>query len=237
MSQLPLHLRVRLRRPSGQDRRPDLRRRPRRHPGAGQARPRRLRNDGEDRRGDRRRRSHHLRLGRHRGAGAQGHQRHRLRQLRRRLRRPHLRDHQHARQAVARHQPGRGPQEARGTGRGRPGPDVRLRLQRGAGVHAGAAVLLAPPGRAAGQGAQEPASSSGCARTRSRRSPCATRTAPTDRRPRRRRAVDPARPEDIKQKDLVEAVYETILKPVLPKKWLDDAAEEQGATSTRPASS
>ena len=34
---------------------------------------------------------------------------------------------------------------------------------------------------------------------------------------------------DIKQKDLVEAVYEHILKPVLPKKWLDDAAEEQGA--------
>ena len=94
-------------------------------------------------------------LGRHRGARAQGHQRHRLRQLRRRLRRPHLRDHQHARQAVARHQPGRGPQEARRTGRRRPGPDVRLRLQRGAGVHAGADLLLAPPGRAAGQGAQE----------------------------------------------------------------------------------
>ena len=158
--QLPLHLRVGVRRPPGQDRRPGVRCRPRRHPGPGQARPRGLRDPGQDRRGDRRRRGHHHRLGGHRGAGAPGHQRHRLRQLRRRFRWPHLRHHQHARQAVAGHRRRRGRhrqegQEAGGTGRRRPGPDVRLRLQRGPGIHAGADLLQPPPGRAAGQGAQE----------------------------------------------------------------------------------
>ena len=72
MTQLPLHLRIGLRRPSGQGRRPDLRRRARRDPRAGQARARRLRNHGQDRRGDRRRRNHHQRVDRPRGAHAQG---------------------------------------------------------------------------------------------------------------------------------------------------------------------
>ena len=49
---------------------------------------------------------------------------------RRRLRRPHLRRAEHHRQAVARHRHGRRPRQARGSGRGRPGPDVRLREQR-----------------------------------------------------------------------------------------------------------
>ena len=95
------------------------------------------------------------RVGRHRSADAQGHQRHRLRQFRRRLRRPHLRRHQHDRQAVARHQPGRGPQEAGRPGRGRPGPDVRLRLQRGRRSSCRRRSTTPPAGRAAGQGAQE----------------------------------------------------------------------------------
>ncbi len=46
------------RRPSRQGRRPDLRRRPRRHPRAGSARPRRLRDAGHDRPRVRRRRDH-----------------------------------------------------------------------------------------------------------------------------------------------------------------------------------
>ena len=161
------------------------------------------------------------RLGRHRGARAQGHQRHRLRQLRRRLRRPHLRDHQHARQAVARHQPGRRPQEAGRTGRGRPGPDVRLRLQRGAGVHAGADLLLAPPGRAAGQGAQEKKSQLPWLRPDAK-SQVTLRyeNGNNDRRPRRRRAVDAARPGHQAEGPGRGACTSTILKPVLPKKWL-----------------
>ena len=191
--QLPLHLRIRVRGPPGQDGRPDLGRRPRRHPGAGQARPRGLRDDGEDRRGDRGGRSHHLGMGRHRGAGAQGHQRHRLRQQRRRLRRPHLRHHQHARQAVAGHQPGRGSQEARGTGRRRPGPDVRLRLQRGAGVHAGPAVLLAPAGRTAGQGAQVRQAQVAASGRQVAGDPALRGRHQQDPRPRRRGAVHPAR--------------------------------------------
>ena len=73
-----------------------------------------------------------------------------------RFRRRHLRRAEPDRQAVARHRrQGVGPQEAGRTGRGRPGPDVRLRLQRSTGIHAGADLLLAPPGRAAGQGPQE----------------------------------------------------------------------------------
>src|SRR3546814_490733 len=51
--QHPLHLRVGLRRPSGQDRRPDLRRRAGRDPGPGQPTPPRLLNHSQDRRGDR----------------------------------------------------------------------------------------------------------------------------------------------------------------------------------------
>ena len=56
--------------------------------------------------------------------------RHRLQLLRGRLRRQDLRHAQPHRQAVARHQPGRGPQEPGEPGRRRPGPDVRLRHQR-----------------------------------------------------------------------------------------------------------
>ena len=188
-----LFVRIGLGRPSGQDRRPDLRRGAGRHPGPGQACPRGLRNHGQDRCGDRGRRGHHHRVGGHRGAGAQGDQRHRLRQLERRLRRPHLRDHQHARQAVARHQPGRGPQEPRAAGRRRPGPDVRLRLHRGAGIHARPAVLQPPAGGAAGQGAQERPAQVAAARRQEPGDPALQRRRQSDRRPGRGGALDPAR--------------------------------------------
>ena len=62
--QLPLHLRVGFRRPSGQGRRPDLRRHPRRHPGAGQVRARRRRNAVQHRPGRAGRRDHLQRRGR-----------------------------------------------------------------------------------------------------------------------------------------------------------------------------
>ncbi len=153
--QLPVHLRIGLRRPSGQDRRPDLRRSAGRHPGAGQARPRGLRDDGQDRRCDRGRRSDHQCLDRSGSADPQGHSGHRLQQFRRRLRRRDLWRAQPDRQAVAGHQPGRGSQEPRAAGCGRPGPDVRLCHQRNRQLHAGGDPPLAPPGRAAGQDPQE----------------------------------------------------------------------------------
>ena len=40
---------------------------------------------------------------------------------------------------------------------------------------------------------------------------------------------------DVKQKDLREAVMELIIKPVLPKEWLQQGAPS--STSTRPATS
>ncbi len=51
--QLPVYLRVRVRRTSGQARRPDFRCGARCHPHPRQERPRRLRDHGQDRRGDR----------------------------------------------------------------------------------------------------------------------------------------------------------------------------------------
>ena len=66
----------------------------------------------------------------------------------------HLRRPEPDRQAVAGHQPGRRPQESRRTGRGRPGPDVRLRDQRNARHDAGGDLLFASPRRAAGESAQ-----------------------------------------------------------------------------------
>ena len=187
--------------------------------------------------GDRRRRSHHHRVGRHRGAGAQGDQRHRLQQFRRRLRRPHLRRHQHARQAVAGHQPGRRPQEAGRTGRGRPGPDVRLRtatkppefmpapiyyshrlVEQQAKVRKAeefAAAVAAPGREVAGHAAlRRTARSSASTPSCCRRSTIRTSS----------------------RRTWSKAVCEHILKPVLPKKWLDKLARTS-STSTRPASS
>lgn len=74
--------------------------------------------------------------------------------LRRRLRWCHLRRAEHHRQAVGGHQPGRRPGQTGRPGRRRPGPDVRLRQQRDRRADAGADLLLPPPGRAPGRGAQ-----------------------------------------------------------------------------------
>lgn len=153
--QLPVHLRIGLRRPSGQDRRPDLRRSAGCHPGPGQACPRGVRDDGQDRCGDRCRRSDHQCLDRPGSADPQGDPGYRLQQLRCRLRRRDLRCAEPDRQAVPGHQPGRGPKEPRTAGCRRPGPDVRLCHQRDRQLHAGGDPPVAPPGRAAGQDPQE----------------------------------------------------------------------------------
>ncbi len=192
VNQLPVHVRVRLRRPSGQGRRPDLRRRARRDARAGQARARRLRDAGQDRRRHRRRRSDDRGLGRPRGTGARRHHRHRLHLVARRLRRAHLRRAQHHRQAVARHRDGRRPRQAGGTGRGRPGPDVRLREQRDRIADAGADLLRAPARRAPGGGAQErPAAVAAAGCEVAGDLPLRERQG---HRARRRRALDAARP-------------------------------------------
>jgi S-adenosylmethionine synthetase len=103
----------------------------------------------------------------------------------------------------------------RRTGRGRPGTDVRLRLRRDADAHAGPSTTRIAC-RAAGQGAQE-----------GRRWPWLRPDAKSQVtlryadgkavRDRRRGAVDPASIRRSKQKDLIEAVSEEIIKPVLPE--------------------
>ncbi len=153
--QYPVYLRVRVRRPSGQSCRPDFRCRAGRHPCPGSECPSGLRNHGQDRRGDRLGRDHHRCLGRHRGPDAQGHPGDRLRLIRGRLRRCYLRRAEPDRQAVSGHQPRCRPQECPGAGCRGPGPHVRLCMQRDTRPHAGADLLLASAGRAAGQGSQE----------------------------------------------------------------------------------
>ena len=87
---------------------------------------------------------------------------------------------------------GRRPQEPGRTGRRRPGPDVRLRQQRDAEPDAGADLLRAQAGRTPGRGAQEQAAAVAApGRQVAGHLPLRGRQG---RRPRRRRAVDPARP-------------------------------------------
>ena len=121
------YLGIRHRRPSRQDRRPGLRRHPRRLPRTGPVQPRRLRDPHRHRPRRHRRRNHHPRLRRLPGAGPRRRLRHRLRQRRLRLRLQHLRRHLHHQQAVRRHRHGR-----RHRRRRRPGHDVRLCHQRDA---------------------------------------------------------------------------------------------------------
>ena len=162
------------------------------------------------------------RVGRHRVAGAQGHhQRHRLRQFRRRLRRATCAIINMLGKAVAGHRRRRThrrrPRSRKNRAR-RPGPDVRLRLQRSPGIHAGADVLQPPPGRAAGQGAQERQAEVAAPGREVAGHPALRRNSGD----RRLDAVvlstqhDP----DIKQKDLSRPCASTS-SPVLPKKWLD----------------
>ena len=105
----------------------------------------------------------------------------------------HLRRAQPDRQAVAGHQPGRRPQESGRTGRGRPGPDVRLCDQRNARLHAGRDLLLAPPRRAAGEGAQAEEFAAAVAASGRQVAGHAALRERQGRRDRRRRAVDAAR--------------------------------------------
>src|SRR5579875_3562130 len=137
--QVDVHLRVGDRRPSRQDGRPDLRRRPRRPDRPGRRVAGRLRDAAHHRASRRRRRDHHQGLRGHPDPGARSGLGHRLHQLGRRFRRAHLRGDRLARPAVLRHRPGRRPghgdplgDERRGhsqrPGCRRPGDDVRLRL-------------------------------------------------------------------------------------------------------------
>ena len=127
---LPVHLGIGVRGASGQDCRPDLGRGPRRDPRRRPACKGCVRNHGQDRRRDRRRRDHHDDLHRFRGPGSQDRTRHRLQRFVSGLRRCVLRRPERRGQAVAEHRAGRRPGDGRGTGRGRPGHDVRLRDER-----------------------------------------------------------------------------------------------------------
>ena len=139
-SLVPLHLRVGHRGPSRQDRRSDLGRRPRRRAHGRPARARRLRDADHDRPRRRRRRDHDRDLRRHPAARPQDDRRDRLHAREVRLRRGHLRRDRRARRAVARHRAGRRRvvrgararrrRPARPRRRGRPGDDVRLRVER-----------------------------------------------------------------------------------------------------------
>ena len=145
-------------------------------------------------------------LRRHPGHRARDDPQDRLHRRRPRLQRRLLRGHQRDRQAVARHRPGRRPglrgahrrlrrRRARRRRRGRPGDDVRLRVQRDAGAHAAADLAgpqagQAPGRRAQGRGRAVPAPGrqdpghgalpATASRSRSRRSssPPSTATAP-----------------------------------------------------------
>ena len=153
---LPLHFRIRLRRPPRQGGRPDLGRHPRRDLHAGPALARGRRDAVQHRPGGAGRRDHHQRARRLHPGRARHHQAHRLRQHRVRHRLQGLRGAGGLRQAEQRHRPGRGPRERRPPEhrRRRPGPDVRLRLRRDARADARADLLRAPPGRAPGAAAQ-----------------------------------------------------------------------------------
>ena len=135
---VPLHVRVRHGGPPGQDRRPDLRRRPRRRPARRPDRPRGLRDARQHRPGRRLGRDLDDDLRRHPGGRARDDPQDRLHRRRPRLLGRLLRGHQRDRQAVARHRAGRRPRlrdpdrpvrrgRARRRGRRRPGHDVRLR--------------------------------------------------------------------------------------------------------------
>ena len=158
---VPVHLRIGHRRPPGQDRRPDLRRRPRRRAGRGPAEPRGLRDPGEHRPRGRLRRADHRGVRGRAEDRARDDPQDRLRQPRLRLRLRRLRRDHRDRRAVARHRPGRErglraphrPQRRRRAGhrrRRRPGHDVRLRHARDPRADAAAGLARAPAGVPAG---------------------------------------------------------------------------------------
>ena len=152
---LRIYLRVRVRGPSGQDRGSDLGRDPRRHPGRRHLGPRGLRDAGQNRDGGRRGRDHDVRVGRLRGTRSGYRDDDRLRRFADGFRRPQLRGAERHRQTVAGYRPGRRSGQQKGTGRRRPGTDVRLRDQRDGRSDAGTDHVLAPARKAAGRGPQE----------------------------------------------------------------------------------
>ena len=104
---------------------------------------------------------------------------HRLQRSRAALRRRRLRGHGVLRPPVAGHRAGRRPRVGRlpEPGRGRPGPDVRLRVRRDAGADAVPDLLRAPRSCSGKAKCAATAGCRSCARTRSRRSRSATSTA------------------------------------------------------------
>ena len=134
-----LHLRIRHRRPPGQGRRPDLRRRRRRAAREGSRVARRVRDDGHHRPGHDLRRDHDRGVRAPPRARARDDRAHRLHRGGLRLRREHVRGDVHHRPAVEGHRDGRGHRRRR-----RPGDDVRLRVRRDGGAHAAADHARAP---------------------------------------------------------------------------------------------
>ena len=127
---------------------------------------------------------------------------------------------------------GRGRLHQGRAGRRRPGHDVRLRLRRHQGAHAGADRLRASPGQAPGGRAQE-----------GHRSPWARPDGKTqvsvryeDDRPVGIDAVvvSTQHTEDVKYKTLREAIIEEVVKKEIPKELL---AARPSSSSTRPGAS
>jgi hypothetical protein len=94
-------------------------------------------------------------------------------------------------------------------GAGRPGPDVRLRVQRDEGVHAGGDLLRASARRAAGESAQAEEVAAAVAAPRREEPGHAALRERRRGRHRRGRALDAARSPPVKHKDLREAVSST----------------------------
>ena len=142
------------------------------------AQPRCLRESRQDRHGSGRGRDHvegGRPVRRHRAPDRQGD---RLHLFRDGFRRRHLRGPDRGRSPVAGHLPGRdGRRRApQGAGRGRPGPDVRVRLRRDRRAHAVPDPDGAPSGREAGRDPQGRRATTSSVPTRSRRSRSSTAT-------------------------------------------------------------
>ena len=123
-------------------------------------------------------------------------------------------------------------QEDRRTGRGRSGPDVRLRLRRDAGTDAGADHVCASSRTRADPYSQERQGAAGCVPTRRRRSRSSTRTASP--RPSRTSSSPRSTPRMSASGDR-RFVIEKVIKKVLPEEPAD--SEDRVPRSIRPAAS
>src|SRR5688572_25589802 len=218
--QLPLHLRVRHRRPPRQDLRRRIRRDPRRRPDGRQVQSRGLRDAVQDGlRGDCRR-NHHEEQHRFRKARAFRDQGHRLHRFVDGLRLRDLRCAYCHRATVRRHLPGchRRSGHVQGAGRGRPGFDVRLRFGRDPGADARSDRLRARAGQQARPGAQQkkvdflrPDGKSQVTLEYENGVPKRIETV----------VVSSQHSPDVKHKDLRDAVMELVIKKALPANLLD----------------